>query len=55
MSLPDTHVRAVTERAFTTVRDTALIRSEAAREGRGIIAELPGFRTNDALASDLVA
>lgn len=51
MSLPDTHVRAVTERAVTAVRDTALTRSEAAREGRGIIAELPGFRTGDALAS----
>lgn len=51
MSLPDTHVRAVTERAVTAVRDTTLTRSEAARTGRGIIAELPGFRTGDALAS----
>ncbi|MEU1791407.1 hypothetical protein ABZ553_37160 [Streptomyces sparsogenes] len=51
MSLPDTHVRAVTERAVTAVRDTALTRSEAARTGRGIIWELPGFRTGDALAS----
>ncbi|MFF1284503.1 hypothetical protein ACFVY4_27655 [Streptomyces sp. NPDC058299] len=51
MSLPDTHVRAVTERAVTAVRDTTLPSSEAAREGRGIIAELPGFRTGDALAS----
>jgi hypothetical protein len=51
MSLPDAHVRAVTERAVTVVRDTALTRSEAARTGRGIIAELPGFRTGDALAS----
>ncbi|WP_333754146.1 hypothetical protein [Streptomyces sp. IBSBF 3352] len=51
MSLPDTRVRAVTERAVTAVRDTTLIRSEAARTGRGIIAGLPGLRTGDALAS----
>lgn len=51
MSLPDTHVRAVTERAVTAVRDTTLTRSDAARTGRDIIAELPGFRTGDALAS----
>ncbi|WP_240124615.1 hypothetical protein [Streptomyces sp. MUM 136J] len=51
MSLPDTHVRAVTERAVTAVRDTTVRRSKAARTGRGIIAELPGFRTGDALAS----
>ncbi|MER5667904.1 hypothetical protein [Streptomyces mirabilis] len=51
MSLPDAHVRAVTERAVTAVRDTALPRGEAARTGRGIIWELPGFRTGDALAS----
>ncbi|MFI6661189.1 hypothetical protein ACIBL8_37250 [Streptomyces sp. NPDC050523] len=46
MSLPDTRVRAI-----TAVRDTTLTRSEAARTGRSIIAELPGFRTSDALAS----
>ncbi len=51
MSLPESHVRAVTERAVTAVRDTTLTRSEAARSGRGIIWELPGFRTGDALAS----
>ncbi|WP_431997677.1 hypothetical protein [Streptomyces fungicidicus] len=51
MSLPNTHVRAVTERAVTAVRATTLTRSEAARTGRGILAELPGFRTGDALAS----
>jgi hypothetical protein len=51
MSLPDTHVRAVTERAVTAVRDTALTRSEAARAGRSIVSELPGFRSGDALAS----
>lgn len=54
MSLPDTHVRAVTERAVTAVRDTTLPRSEAARTGRGIIWELPGFRTGDALASAIL-
>ncbi|NED20382.1 hypothetical protein G3I31_35455 [Streptomyces sp. SID9913] len=51
MALPDAHVRAVTERAVIAVRDTTLSRSEAAREGRRIIAELPGMRTGDALAS----
>ncbi|MFE4801614.1 hypothetical protein ACFRFL_43320 [Streptomyces sp. NPDC056708] len=43
--------RSVTERAVTAVHDTALTRSQAARTGRGIIAELPGFHTGDALAS----
>ncbi|MFE7648459.1 hypothetical protein [Streptomyces phaeoluteigriseus] len=51
MSLPDTHVREVTKRAVTAVRDTAVPRSEAARTGRSIMWELPGFRTGDALAS----
>ncbi|MEU2589192.1 hypothetical protein ABZ612_41755 [Streptomyces avermitilis] len=54
MSLPDTHVRAVTQRAVTAVRDTALTRAEAARTGRGIIWELPGFRAGDALASAIL-
>ncbi|MBJ6613806.1 hypothetical protein [Streptomyces sp. I4(2020)] len=54
MSLPDTQVRGVTERAVTAVRDTSLSRSEAARTGRGIIWELPGFRTGDALASAIL-
>ncbi|MEU0061492.1 hypothetical protein [Streptomyces sp. NPDC006334] len=51
MSLPDAHVREVTQRAVTAVRDTAVPRSEAARAGRSIMWELPGFRTGDALAS----
>lgn len=51
MFLPDTHVRAVTERAVTAVRNTTVSPSEAARTGRGIIAELPGFHSGDALAS----
>ncbi|MEU9919394.1 hypothetical protein [Streptomyces sp. NPDC051001] len=54
MSLPDTQVRAVTERALTAVRATHLTRSEAARTGRGIMWELPGFRTGDALASAIL-
>ncbi|MEU9737515.1 hypothetical protein [Streptomyces sp. NPDC048002] len=54
MSLPDTQVRAVTERAVTAVRDHTVPRSEAARTGRGIIWELPGFRTGDALASAIL-
>ncbi|MFD8210638.1 hypothetical protein ACFV2S_30070 [Streptomyces sp. NPDC059695] len=51
MSLPDSHVRAVTERALTSVQDLNLSRGEAAQAGRGAIAELPGFVTGDALAS----
>lgn len=54
MSLPDTHVRAVTKRAVTAVRNTTVSRSEAARTARGIIAELPGLRTGDALASAIL-
>lgn len=54
MSLPDTHVRAITARATSAVRDTTLTRGEAARTGRGIIWELPGFRTGDALASAIL-
>ncbi|MFF5968795.1 hypothetical protein ACFY64_34910 [Streptomyces collinus] len=54
MSLPDTQVRAVTERVVTAVHDTTISRGEAARTGRGIIAELPGFRTGDALASAIL-
>lgn len=54
MSLPDAHVREVTSRAVTAVRDTTVPRSEAARTGRGIIWELPGFRTGDALASAIL-
>ncbi|MEV5009402.1 hypothetical protein [Streptomyces sp. NPDC055692] len=51
MSLPDTKVREVTEQAVTKVRDTTLSPGEAARAGRAIISELPGFHTGDALAS----
>ncbi|WP_405552063.1 TniB family NTP-binding protein [Streptomyces canus] len=54
MSLPDTQVRAVTERAVIAVHDTALTRGQAARTGRSIMAELPGFRTGDALASAIL-
>ncbi|MCS0605584.1 hypothetical protein NX794_30915 [Streptomyces sp. LP11] len=50
MSLPEAQIRSVAERAVTAVRDT-VTRSEAARTGRSIIWELPGFRTGDALAS----
>ncbi|WP_461025899.1 hypothetical protein [Streptomyces sparsus] len=54
MVLPDAQVRAVTARAVTSVRDTTVPRSEAACTGRGIIWELPGFRTGDALASAIL-
>ncbi|MFF3447035.1 hypothetical protein ACFYXJ_07835 [Streptomyces sp. NPDC002667] len=50
MSLSDIDVRSVTERAVAAVRETAP-RGEAARTGRAIMWELPGFRTGDALAS----
>ncbi|MFJ9775864.1 hypothetical protein ACIRVF_32275 [Kitasatospora sp. NPDC101157] len=51
LSRPDTQVRAVTARAVAAVRDTALARGEAARTGRAALADLPGLRTGDALAS----
>lgn len=51
MSLPDTDVRSVTARAVQAVRNTGVSRAEAAQTGRGIVWELPGFRTGDALAS----
>ncbi|MER5908720.1 hypothetical protein ABT150_53710 [Streptomyces mirabilis] len=54
MSLPHTYIRSVTERAVTAVRDTAPPRGEAARTGRAIMWELPGFRTGDALASAIL-
>ncbi|MFB7083222.1 hypothetical protein [Streptomyces sp. NPDC056308] len=51
MSLPDADVRSVTARAVRAVRDTGVSRAEAAQAGRGIVWELPGFHTGDALAS----
>lgn len=54
MSLPDSHVRAVTHRAVSAVRATALTRSQAARQAYRIIAQLPGLRTGDGLASSAV-
>ncbi|MFB7189377.1 hypothetical protein ACFCZT_29570 [Streptomyces sp. NPDC056230] len=51
MSLPDADVRSVTARAVRAVRDMGVSRAEAAQAGRGIVWELPGFRTGDALAS----
>ncbi|MGW2672788.1 hypothetical protein ACWC5F_32770 [Streptomyces sp. NPDC001272] len=51
MSMPDSHVRAITERAVTAVRDLGLSRSKAAQAGRAAISKLPGFATGDALAS----
>ncbi|MFE5038637.1 hypothetical protein [Streptomyces sp. NPDC056683] len=51
MSLPDTQVRKVTKQAVTKVRDTTLSPGEAARTGRAIISQLPGFHKGDALAS----
>ncbi|MBD0689496.1 hypothetical protein BG452_27305 [Streptomyces sp. CBMA123] len=51
MGLPEAEVRAVTGRAVAAVRDTGVPRGEAARAGRRVLLELPGFRTGDALAS----
>lgn len=53
MSLPDTHVRAITERAVTAVRDTTLPRSEAARTARHHLGTAR-LRTGDALASAIL-
>ncbi|MFD5556060.1 hypothetical protein ACFWIA_19750 [Streptomyces sp. NPDC127068] len=54
MSLSDSHVRAITERAVTSVQDQNLSRSKAARAGRGAISKLPGFVKGDALASAIL-
>ncbi|MFE3687595.1 hypothetical protein ACFXPM_30800 [Streptomyces sp. NPDC059095] len=54
MSLPDSQVRAITERAVTSVQDLGLSRGEAAQAGRGAISKLPGFVTGDALASAIL-
>ncbi|MET7765739.1 hypothetical protein ABZS71_28355 [Streptomyces sp. NPDC005393] len=51
MSLPDMDVRCITARAVQAARDTGVSRAEAAQAGRGIVWELPGFRTGDAPAS----
>ncbi|MFE5618287.1 hypothetical protein [Streptomyces sp. NPDC056524] len=51
MSLPDSQVRAVTEQAVASVQDFSLSRGEAAKAGRGVLSELPGFVRGDALAS----
>ncbi|MCM3267024.1 hypothetical protein M3765_24090 [Streptomyces thermoviolaceus] len=54
MSLPDSHVRAVTERAVASVRDLSVPRGQAAQAGRGAISGLPGFRKGDAIASAIL-
>ncbi|MCC5036997.1 hypothetical protein DMH02_028450, partial [Streptomyces sp. WAC 00631] len=54
MSLPDSRVRVVTERAVASVRDLTVPRGEAARAGRSAISELPGFRKGDAIASAIL-
>ncbi|MGW4545099.1 hypothetical protein ACWEN4_01825 [Streptomyces violaceorubidus] len=54
MSLPDSHVRAVTERAVASVRDLSVPRGQAAQAGRGAVSGLPGFRKGDAIASAIL-
>ncbi|MGW8955767.1 hypothetical protein [Streptomyces sp. NPDC055709] len=54
MSLPDSEVRSVTPRTVQAVRNSGVSRAEAAKAGRGIVWELPGFRTGDALASAIL-
>ncbi|MFF5393436.1 hypothetical protein ACFY5H_34945 [Streptomyces sp. NPDC013012] len=54
MSLPDSQVRAVTERAVASAQDVGLSRGDAARAARGVISELPGFAKGDALASAIL-
>ncbi|MFD9217784.1 hypothetical protein ACFVY9_32735 [Streptomyces sp. NPDC059544] len=54
MSLPDSNVRSVTARAVQAVHNSGVSRAEAAKAGRGIVWELPGFRTGDALASAIL-
>ncbi|WP_328649095.1 hypothetical protein OHS58_17980 [Amycolatopsis sp. NBC_00348] len=51
MSVPDLEVRATTARVVDAVRDPHSSTPAAAREGRRLLASLPGFTTGDALAS----
>ena len=54
LSLPDSEVRAVTAMAIAAVRDPSLRPPEAAQRGRTALADLPGFRNGDALASAIL-
>lgn len=54
MTMREVQVRAVTEIAVAAVNDAALPVPQAASNGRRALAELPGFKTGDALASALL-
>lgn len=54
MTMGDVEVRAVTAKAVSAVNDKLLPVPQAASDGRRALAELPGFKTGDALASALL-
>jgi hypothetical protein len=54
MTMRDVDVRTVTEKAVSAVNDESLPVPQAASDGRRALAELPGFKTGDALASALL-
>lgn len=54
MAMHEVNVRAVTEKAVSAVNDGSLPVPQAASDGRRALAELPGFKTGDALASALL-
>lgn len=51
MIMPDRDVRAVTEKAVAAVNDESLPVPGAASAGRRALAQLPGFKSGDAMAS----
>lgn len=52
--MPDAEVRRVTALAVRAARDPDLSLPEAAGTARGVLLDLPGFRSGDALASALL-
>jgi hypothetical protein len=54
MTMREVEVRAVTEKAVSAVNDESLPVPQAASDGRRSLAELPGFKKGDALASALL-
>ena len=52
--MPDAEVRRVTASAVQAARDPDLSLPDAAGTARGVLVDLPGFRSGDALASALL-
>lgn len=54
MTLRDSEVRAVTQKAVTAANDSSMLVHHAAAAGRRALSPLPGFAKGDALASALL-